>query len=208
MKTAKKIFRILGTVFLVFLIAVVILMFNARMSGEAPSVFGYQIFRVSTPSMEPQLMVGDVILVKDTELEDIKKGDIITYKGEVGDFAGKFITHKVVEEPVCDNGEYMFTTKGIAKESINNDPTVYGDQVLGVYLFTVPFVDKIYTFFLQPYGLMTFILVIVVLFAYELISLIVSYKTLDEIDDVLDEDSVEENASDDVDEATSDEKEE
>ena len=189
MKIAKKIFRILGTILLIFLIAIVVLMFNARMSGEAPSIFGYQVFRVSSASMEPTLMVGDVILVKDTEPEEINKGDIITYLGTQGDFAGKFITHMVVEEPTVSGGEYVFTTKGISEFSIENDPAVYEEQVLGVYVCTVPFIDKIYTFFLQPYGLITFILVIVVLFAYELISLIVSYKTLDQIDDIVDDDN-------------------
>ena len=182
MKIAKKIFRILGTIFLIFLIAVVILMFNARFSGKAPSIFGYQVFRVYTGSMAPQLEIGDVILVKETDFDEIKKGDIITYNGEEGDLKGKFITHKVVETPVYMDGEYTYTTRGIASSVTMNDPTVHQDQVLGVYVCTIPFINTIYNFFLEPYGLITFILVIVVLFAYELISLILSYHKLDEPD--------------------------
>ena len=181
MKIFKKLLKILGTILLIVLIAVVILMFNARLSGEAPSVFGYQIFRVSSGSMEPELMIGDVILVKQADVEDIQKGDIVTYKGEEGDFANKFITHKMIEDPQYVDGEYVFKSQGIVEGALP-DPVWYEDQLLGEFVCKIPFIDSIYSFFLKPYGLMTFILVIVLLFGYELISLVVSYKRLDELE--------------------------
>lgn len=181
MKIFKKLLKILGTILLIVLIAVVILMFNARLSGEAPSVFGYQIFRVSSGSMEPELMIGDVILVKKADVEDIQKGDIVTYKGEEGDFANKFITHKMIEDPQYVDGEYVFKSQGIVEGALP-DPVWYEDQLLGEFVCKIPFIDSIYSFFLKPYGLMTFILVIVLLFGYELISLVVSYKRLDELE--------------------------
>lgn len=181
MKIFKKLLKILGTILLIVLIAVVILMFNARLSGEAPSVFGYQIFRVSSGSMEPELMIGDVILVKKADVEDIQKGDIVTYKGEEDDFANKFITHKMIEDPQYIDGEYVFKSQGIVEGALP-DPVWYEDQLLGEFVCKIPFIDSIYSFFLKPYGLMTFILVIVLLFGYELISLVVSYKRLDELE--------------------------
>ena len=39
----------------------------SRISGENPSFFGLRFFRVSSSSMYPELEVGDVILVKETE---------------------------------------------------------------------------------------------------------------------------------------------
>ena len=182
MKVFKKILGVLGTILLIILLAVVIVMFNARISGEAPSVFGYQIFRVSSGSMEPELMVGDVILVREAEVQDIQKGDIVTYKGEEGEFRDKFITHKMIEDPQLVDGKYVFHTQGIYEGAVP-DPEWYEDQLLGEYVCTVPYIDSVYNFFLKPYGLVTFVLIIIVLFGYELISLIVSYNTLDEIDE-------------------------
>ena len=182
MKVVKKILGVLGTILLIILLAVVIVMFNARISGEAPSVFGYQVFRVSSGSMEPELMIGDVIIVKDADVEDIQKGDIVTYVGEEGEFRDKFITHKMIEDPQLVDGKYVFHTQGIYEGAVP-DPDWYEDQLLGEYVCTVPYVDKVYNFFLEPYGLITFVLIIIVLFGYELISLIISYKTLDEIDE-------------------------
>ena len=182
MKVFKKILSILGTILLVILLAVVVVMFNARLSGEAPSVFGYQVFRVSSGSMEPELMIGDVILIKEAEPQDIQKGDIVTYKGEEGDLDDKFITHKMIEDPQLVDGRYVFHTQGIYEGAVP-DPDWYEDQLLGEFVCKIPFIDSVYSFFLKPYGLITFVLVIIVLFGYELIALILSYHTLDEIDD-------------------------
>lgn len=188
MKAFKKILGILGTILLIILLAVVILMFNARISGEAPSVFGYQVFRVSSGSMEPELMIGDVILIKEAEPQDIQKGDIVTYKGEEGDLNDKFITHKMIEDPQLVDGRYVFHTQGIYEGAVP-DPDWYEDQLLGEFVCKIPFIDSVYSFFLKPYGLITFVLVIIVLFGYELIALILSYHTLDEIDDEEDDDT-------------------
>ena len=182
MKTIKKIFSVLGFMLLIILIAVVIVMFNARISGEAPNVFGYQIFRVSSGSMEPELMVGDVILVKTVEPGEIHNGDTVTYLGEEGDFKDKFITHKVVEEPICEDGTYVFQTQGIYKGAIP-DPLWDEEQLIGKFVCKIPYINEVYNFFLKPYGLVTFILIIIVLFGYEMIALILSYKTLDEIEE-------------------------
>ena len=182
MKVFKKILSILGTILLVILLAVVVVMFNARLSGEAPSVFGYQVFRVSSGSMEPELMIGDVILIKEAEPQDIQKGDIVTYKGEEGDLDDKFITHKMIEDPQLVDGRYVFHTQGIYDGAVP-DPDWYEDQLLGEFVCKIPFIDSVYSFFLKPYGLITFVLGIIVLFGYELIALILSYHTLDEIDD-------------------------
>ena len=180
MSKFKKISGIIGTILLVVLIAIVIVMFDARLSGEAPSIFGYQIYRVSSESMEPELIVGDVILVKDVPAGEIEKGDIVTYKGEKGTFDGKLITHKVIEDPEYKNGKYVFQTAGIYDGALP-DPEWDEDQLLGKYMKKLPVVDKIYNFFVTPYGLITFILVIMVLFGYEMIALVLSYKDEEEL---------------------------
>ncbi len=189
-KVLKKITTILGTILLIFLIAVVIVMFDARISGESPNIFGFHIFRVSSGSMEPELMIGDVILVKEVDPSKIEKGDTVTYLGDEGDFSDKFITHKVIETEYI-NGEYVFTTQGVSEYSLEPDPAWDESQLIGVLVCKVPFIDWLYSFFLKPYGLMTFVLVIIVLFGYEIISLIVSYKTSS-----YDEEEVEESEND------------
>ena len=178
----RKIINIITTVVLIFLIVIVVFLFVIRVSGSTPSLFGYSVFQVQTNSMEPELNPGDVILVKSCDPEDIQKGDIITYKATAGEMAGKTITHQVAVEPVQRGGEWFYRTKGI-REGASLDPEISFDMIQGEFVRKLKVVDKLYSFFLSPVGLITFVGLIIVLFGYEMISLIVSYKAIDEKDD-------------------------
>ena len=178
----RKIVNVLTTVLLVLLVAIVILVFIARVTGHSPSVFGYHIFRVSSGSMEPTLNVGDVILVKSPPPSAIHENDIVTYNGLEGDFAGKVITHRVVEEPEEDGGIWYFQTQGDVEGSLP-DPKITYDQIEGKFITKLTVLNHIYSFFLSPYGLITFVFIIIALFGYEMISLVLSYRSLDEKDD-------------------------
>lgn len=172
----RKIVNILTTVLLVVLVAVVIFIFAVRLTGNSPSIFGYHVFRVSSGSMEPELHIGDVILVKETPVEEIFEGDTITYKGDEGDFTDKMITHQVIEKPHEENGIWYLRTKGIV-EGAYPDPEITYGQVQGKFVSKLTFMNSIYSFFLSPVGLIVFVFIIIALFGYEMISLILSYRS-------------------------------
>ena len=175
----RKIINIISTVILIALIALVIFLFVVRLSGNSPSIFGYHVLRVSSGSMEPTLMKGDVILVKKTPPNEIRNGDIVTYKSREGVMEGQLITHRVVAEPDVKNGTYYFQTQGdVAGAAL--DPVINDEQLVGRFVRKLALIDKLYSFFFTPYGLIIFIFVILALFGYEMISLILSYRSLDE----------------------------
>ena len=178
----RKVINILSTILLILLILLVIFLFIMRITGNSPSIFGYHVFRVSSGSMEPVLVKGDVILVKTVPADEISKNDIITYKSREGQMEGEMITHRVVTEPKVVEGTYYFQTQGDA-EGASLDPVVSYEQVEGKYVRKVPLIDKLYSFFLTPYGLITFIFIIILLFGYEMISLILTYRSIDIKDD-------------------------
>ena len=178
----RKIFNVIITIVLILLIVLVVFIFIMRATGSTPTIFGYSVFRVQTDSMVPTLQVGDVILTKQVAPEDIHLGDIITYECREGTLAGQTITHRVARDPVVREGEYYYRTQGDKAGAALDDEISY-DQVKGRYVRTMPFIDKLYSFFLSPGGLITFIAIIIVLFGYEMISLILSYKAIDEKDE-------------------------
>nr|WP_316614119.1 signal peptidase I [uncultured Ruminococcus sp.] len=178
----RKVINILSTILLILLILLVIFLFIMRITGNSPSIFGYHVFRVSSGSMEPVLVKGDVILVKTVPADEISKNDIITYKSREGQMEGEMITHRVVTEPKVVEGTYYFQTQGDA-EGASLDPVVSYEQVEGKYVRKVPLIDKLYSFFLTPYGLITFIFIIILLFGYEMITLILTYRSIDIKDD-------------------------
>lgn len=166
----KKVINVISAVLLVILVGCVIFTLYQRVSGEPPKLFGYQFFRVSTASMEPDLMVGEIILCRDVPVSDIQKGDVVTYQGMEGELKDKIITHKVIEQPYKSNDVYYLQTKGIA-EGAKPDPLVAENQVYGKMIVKIPFLNYLFDFFISPYGFVIILVVLVLMFANEFIIL-------------------------------------
>lgn len=175
----EKIKKIFGFILIGILVVVLIYTLVARISGDTPSMFGYSMLRVSSESMEPELKIGDIILVKEVEAETLQRGDVITYHGKEGQVAGKLITHQIVSEPYEKDGLYYFTTRGI-KEGALDDPEIDETQILGKVQFKVPIVGTIYDFFTQWYGLAAFAAILLIAFSSEIINLVSILRNKDE----------------------------
>ncbi|MCI7085608.1 signal peptidase I [bacterium] len=161
-----KILNIFLTVILILLVVLIAFIMFMRISGKTPNIAGYMVFRVSTGSMEPDLMVGDVILSKSVDNpEDLKIGDVVTYQGAVGNYKDKLITHEIVQEPYYDNGTCYVVTQGIA--NYESDPPVSTENIVGIMVTKIPFINNIYNFFITPWGLLTAILLILLAFSGE-----------------------------------------
>ncbi|MBQ1977306.1 MAG: signal peptidase I [Ruminococcus sp.] len=175
----KKIKKALGIAILVFFVLALIFIMVARISGNTPSLFGYSMLRVSSDSMEPELKVGSIILVKDEDPANLQKGDVITYHGEKGSVAGKLITHQIVAEPYEEDGTYYFTTRGIRSGAID-DPEIEDRQIVGKVLFKIPILGSLYDFFTSSLGLIAIIALIIIAFSTELMNLIGIIRGKDE----------------------------
>lgn len=185
----KKIFSrvrlVLGSILVVVLFITLIVTLVSRISGKTPEMFGISLLRISSNSMEPELMVGDIILIKDADIMQIKEGDIISYRGEKGSYAGKVITHKVIDEPRFSeaDGVYYLTTAGI-REGAHADPEIEQTQVLGKLVCVVPLLGWLYNFFTTWYGFLIFVLIVLFSFSSEIINIIKILKYQDYGEDV------------------------
>lgn len=95
-----------------------------------PALIGADTYVVSSGSMEPGLPVGSVIVVRTIDVDDVQRGDVVTFRLPTGDVT----THRVVE--IDQRG---LSTKGDANDDI--DPwVVTEDALLGEVRYTVPFV--------------------------------------------------------------------
>ena len=156
-KVLKTIFNIVVTIFVVMFLLVVCLQ---RFSNNQITFLGYRMFSVASSSMAPDYQVGDVLIVKITEPEDIKVGDSVTYYGKVGSFANKVITHQVIKIETNVDGKRVFHTKGIS--NLVEDPLVYEEQIYGVVQFKAEILSFIYKVVNTKHGM--FILVILPIF--------------------------------------------
>ena len=123
-------------------------------------------------SMKPAYEIGDVIIVKDINAMELKVGDVCTYNGTTGEFAGKTVTHRVIKAAFKENGEYYIKTKGDANPI--EDPKINVRDVVGKVETKIALLRHLYNFFITPWGLLTIILLIIAAFFNEIINFVKS----------------------------------
>lgn len=153
-KIIKTIFNVAITVFVLLFLLIVCLQ---RFSNNQITFLGYRMFSVASSSMAPDYNIGDVLIVKKTEPDQIKVGDSISYYGKVGSFAGKVITHQVIKIDKDVDKNLVFHTKGIS--NLVEDPLVYADQIYGVVVHRSEVLSFIYRTVNTKYGMFIFIVI-------------------------------------------------
>lgn len=112
---------------------------------------GDQLLSVQTGSMVPEIKRGHLVAVGEVPLNQLRVGDVITYKSSQESLKGATITHRIVELPTEENGQ-KFITKGDANPSI--DEPFSGDRIVGRVDRAVPYAGFLMDFLSTPIGLM------------------------------------------------------
>lgn len=143
-KVFKIVYNIIYYVFFALVALMLIVVVLQRTSNNTFSLGGFRIFNIVTKSMEPEYLVGDVLLSKEVSTNELKVGDDVVYLGEKSDFAGKYVTHQIIKIDNKEDGTIEFHTKGIANEL--EDPVVKPNQIKGVVVYKImilSFISKI-----------------------------------------------------------------
>lgn len=135
----KKIWNIATAILVVLVIVMAVLLVGLRLFGLHP-------YTVLSGSMEPTYHVGSLIYVKEVKPEEVEVGQPITF---VLNEDLVVATHRVVE---IDEDNQYFYTKGDANESVDGSP-VYFKNLIGVPVFSIPYLGYVATFIQQPPGL-------------------------------------------------------
>lgn len=140
----KEFMKVLGNMgFCVFLILVIILAYM----GETGSIGGYTLFSIMTGSMEPTFSVGTLVVGETVDPNNIREGNIITYKGVTG---STVTTHRVQQVRQGEEG-IEFVTKGDAN-SVVDPVTVKGSNVISRVFVDLKHVGGIITFLQENMG--------------------------------------------------------
>lgn len=131
-KSLEKVLNIAKIICIIFLILLIAVLALQRFSNNEQAIAGIRVFNVATGSMIPKYQVGDVLIVKEIDTDSLKIGDDITYLGKVDSFAGRVVTHQIIDIEETTNGK-IFHTKGIANEF--EDPTITSDQIYGKVIY-------------------------------------------------------------------------
>ena len=144
-----KIGSALSTALIVLEIILILFVVASKMTGGTPALFGYHMYVVVTPSMEPEIKVGDVLISKKYNGGEICEGDVITYLGREGDLAGTMITHEVIAIQGEGDGERIIA-KGIA--NADPDPAISRKDIVSVMMYKTVVVGFIYSIISSMWG--------------------------------------------------------
>ena len=129
----KKIRNIIENIILVILIILVvfiaIIFIQTKVSPDKiPNLFGYQLFIVWSSSMEKEIYVGDLVIIKNIEVNKLKVNDIVAYK----DSSGYVVTHRIVKVKK-EYGTLKSVTKG-DNNNIEDSELVSSKDIEGIYV--------------------------------------------------------------------------
>ncbi len=149
----KTIGNVLMGIIAVLEILLVLFMVAMKASGGVPSIFGYNMYVIVSPSMEPEISVGDVIISREYKGEEIEIGDVVTYLGREGDVAGKIVTHEVIY--VSEDGKTL-KTQGVANTM--PDPEITLSDIRSVFVHKTVLIGPIYSIITTTWGFILFII--------------------------------------------------
>lgn len=162
----KKIWNVISTALVVLMVLCAVFLMGSRLMG-------YECYTVISGSMEPKYMVGDLIYVKEVDVNSIKAGDDITF---ILNEDLVVATHQVVR---VDAENQRFYTKGLANEIEDQDP-VHFNNVIGVPQFSIPKLGYVSDFVQNPPGMYITIGVGIILILIVFVPDMISKKKKDE----------------------------
>ncbi|MCH5353036.1 MAG: signal peptidase I [Acutalibacter sp.] len=125
----------------VLLLNIWMLVQQTVLKREAPEVLGYSQYIVTTGSMEPNISVGDLILVK--AQEEYELGDIVTFH----DAGGATVTHRIM-----GTVSGQFITRGDANNTEDND-LLPPERIIGKLRLVLPGMGYMIEFLRSPLGI-------------------------------------------------------
>ena len=132
-KILSRIMTVLTVVSFLFGLVIFISVLRAN-QGEVPSVLGYSVLRLQTGSMEPEYRTGSIIIAKKVDVNDLEKGDVISFYSTSLDISDRVNTHRIVDIIYDQSGSREFVTKGDANE-LQDETPVLASRVIGKVIF-------------------------------------------------------------------------
>lgn len=129
--------KILYVILIPLLIYNISLIFQALVTPDkTPSFFGIKTYVVVSGSMEPGINIGDIVIAKSIDEDELKVGDIICFRQ-----GQSVITHRI-SKIIDSNGKIEYKTKG-DNNNAEDSGTITSDLIEGKVLIRIPFLGNI-----------------------------------------------------------------
>jgi len=143
---------------IMYAVLIIIMVYNISLIAQSilkpnktPSFLGVKTYIIISGSMEPNIEIGDIVVVKAEENLDI--GDVISYrKGQ------SVITHRITQINKNENGEIEYKTQG-DNNNVEDEESIKPSNIEGKVIKIVPKLGNV-TLILQNKVIIIFIFII------------------------------------------------
>lgn len=157
----KKIITII-----VYMLVIPLLIYNVSLIVQAvvvpnktPSFLGIKTYTIISGSMEPEVKIGDIVIVKENQNEDLNIGDIISYRQ-----GQSVVTHRIVDIYETEE-EKIYKTKGDSN-NVEDKLEIKDNMIEGKMIGKVPFLGKISTLLQGKVAIIVIALMVYIYFAH------------------------------------------
>lgn len=105
-----------------------------------PRIAGATPYTILTGSMSPAYPPGTLVVVRPTDMDELRIGDVVTMQLESGE--DTVVTHRIAAVSHQLDGDLEFTTKGDANTAADLEPRL-PVQIRGVLWYAVPYVGYV-----------------------------------------------------------------
>lgn len=165
-KALKCLFNIIA-----FLLAILLAVYIIGMHffpEQLKDIVGYQTFVILTDSMEPTIPVGSLVLVKNIkEDQEITEDTIISFHVDrLGN--DSVFTHYFKKKEKDETGQMRYYTQAENADRYD-EYTIYREDLLGTYVFHVPFAGRFILFLQSPFALLEFGIILFIMIVYSIL---------------------------------------
>ncbi len=134
----RKVRRIITYIIIIpLLLYNIVLILQAVIKPQkTPSIFGIKTYVIVSGSMMPNLNIGDIAIIKEEKTENLKKGDIISFR------RGKLVITHRIENVIITDGNREYVTKG-DNNNVQDNEMVKEKEIEGKLIAKIPYLGKL-----------------------------------------------------------------
>lgn len=166
-KNMHRLAKIISIIIYIIIVPMIIFNFTLMIKSllnpnKIPDFFGLKSFIIVSKSMEPTIMVGDAIFVKEVNSEELQVNDIISFQEE----EGLVNTHRIIEI-VEQDGKTYYRTKGDYNKK-QDKQLVTPSKIEGKYQFRIKGFGKITEILKNKVTLVVLLIILVFVSLYQM----------------------------------------
>lgn len=146
----KWFFTLINLIAILLIAASIFVLLTVVMTpaDQVPQVMGFSILRVLTGSMEPEIPENAMLLVRKTDPETLKAGDVISFYSPDPLLDGALNTHRILRVE-REGDRLQFITKGDANPA-EDQQNVDAGSVVGKVVFVSTAIGKLVRLISNP----------------------------------------------------------